>query len=545
MGVASLSRDGLREIVNLEQPLGPRETEPMVGKDRVFLDLYDKTNGVHRESTVAHPYYVIGRKGAGKTAFLIGTALADKTDVARIKSEDVYTRFNDLVIRYGGTHGVPVADELAYIWEVVFFHAAMMAILRSKRQYRPASAREALWNYMNAFGDPDKIEDDDLYAAVISQISAVLDAPSGRAFRSDCWSIEPGGRSFADAARSTREILESAGSKAVYVVVDNMEDLHQRLDDFAPVITALFRLVGRGAAGDGKRLPFRLRFAFPAELLDGLSDLAANAGKDFRNRLTIRWTAHELMGLAGNRLRTFLDLYFSGAPKKLGLPLQHDPKDADAAHATLRAVLPDEVENGLGGSEKADAYLMRHTQLLPRQLVVMLNHVVSSAVIGLESDAVPSVSPNQLVKGVFNAEREILDEVFSAYSYTQPKIKQGLDAMKNKVALVEKISDLHSRYHQTGLEKQEGFGFPEFLRGCFEIGALGVVTDRGERYTEGVFSYTFLDELRPRMNADHVCVHPLFVQHLFDLHEVDRMGAEGYRAVYPYGSDPEHAGVQA
>lgn len=534
-----MSDIALEELVTLERPLGPRETEPLVGNDRAFLKLYDKSNGVHRESKVAHPNYVIGRKGAGKTAFLMGTALADKTDVTRIKSEDVYTKISDLVIRYSERHEKPVADELAYVWEVVFFHAAMLAIVRSKRKYQPAASRAALWSYMSAFGDPREIRSDDLFAAVVAHISDALEAPSNRAFRSDCWSIEPGGHSFQEAVRCTREILDDAGPKAVHVVVDNMEDLHRRVDDFALVISGLFRLVGRGVAGDGKRLPFQLRFAFPAELLNRLRSLAANAGKDFDNRLTIRWTAQELMELAGSRLRTFLDLYFSRASKQLGLPAQPDPSDTEAAQATLRAVLPPEVKNGFGGVEKADAYLMRHTQLLPRHLIVMLNRVVSKAVIGLPSDGVPQVTEGQLVEGIFEAERGILDEILSAYEYTQPKIRQGLDAMKNKIGIVEETGKLHSKYHQTGFHKTEELGFPEFLQGCFEVGALGVMTERGERYTQGVFSYTFVNELRA-VPGDHVCVHPLFIQHLFNRHVIDRMAAEGQKAVYPYGSHPEH-----
>lgn len=544
MAVESLGNDALREEVNLEQPLGPKETEPLVSNDHVFLKLYDKTNGVHRESKVAHPYYVIGRKGAGKTAFLIGTGLADKTDVARIKSEDVYTRVNDLVLDYSKAHGVPVADELAYVWEVVFFHAAMLAVIRSKRAYTPPNARAAIWHYMSAFGNPDHIKEDDLFAAVVAQVSASLASSSERAFRSDCWSITPAGQSFANAVVRLREILEKAGPKAVHVVVDNMEDLHRRLDDFGPVITALFRLVGRGVAGDGRRLPFRLRFAFPAELLEGLRDLAANAGKDFNNRLTIYWTAHELMGLAGSRLRIFLDLYFPGAPTKLGLPTQHDPSDTEAGHATLRALLPGEVVNGLDGVEKGEAYLMRHTQLLPRHLVMILNQVVGTAVRGLEPGAVPAISSAQLVRGIYDAEQEILDEIFSAYSYTHPEIKRALATLKNEIHIVEKMSNLHKQYNQTGLERSERLGFTEFIDGCIDIGALGVVTENEGRYTQGVFSYTFDRGLRPKEDEDELCVHPLFVQHLFDAHVVDRMAGEGFKAVYPYGSDPGHDRVR-
>ena len=534
--------DSLKDVVTLEEPLGPPQTEALVGVGQdVFGELYDETNAVHRSARTENPFFIVGRKGAGKTAFLIGAAFADQADVVLIKSEDVYIEVNKLSARYSERNGTLVADNLVHVWEVLLFHAAMLQIVRSERLPNSAG-RQSVWSYMSAFGNPSAIEVDGLLASVgATMTEALLAASQQLSFREACWSIDRGRGPFSDAAEGAREVLTAAGPDALYVVVDNLEDLHRKLDEFADVVTALFRVAGRSATGkESERLPFRTRFAFPAELLPRLRMLAANPEKDFRKRLTIRWTAGELIVVAGNRLRTFLDLYFQTAPERLGLPRQHDPADREAAAKTLRALMPERITNALGGEEDPVAYLMRHTQLLPRHLIIILNEIMSKAVVDLEPGDMPRATGAQVVSGVHDAERVIVEGILTTYSYAYPKIGDALDMIKNHLRLVEPTSRLHKIFNEAGV-KRAGLGFDEFLDACLDVGALGVVNaGQDERYVRGEFSYTFAGEVRPVEDRDDVCVHPLFVSRLFNRHLIESMRGGDHRPVYPYGSDPEH-----
>lgn len=405
----------LSDVVTLEKPLGPHEAEPLVnmGQD-VFRRLYDETNMVHRAARTENPFFIVGRKGAGKTAFLVGAAFADGADVILIKSEHVYGKVNTLRMRYSELNGPTVADELVHVWEVLLFHAAMLAIARSE-VLPNTPARDRVWAYLGAFDDPATLKVDDLLAAVCAEMSDALTAPQRRSFRHACWSIGTARGPLVSAAEAARAILHEAGSKAVYVVVDNLEDLHRHLAGFADVITALFRVPSRSFEDDS--LPFRTRFAFPAELVPRLTILAANPEKDFQQRLTIRWSAGELIVIAGNRLRTFLDVHFKSAPKQLGLPDQHDPRDRAAAEKTLRAVLPDRITNGLGFSEDPVAYLLRHTQLLPRHLIQIMNTIMSEAVLDVGANGVPRATERQVVDGVHQAEMLIVSGILNTYGY--------------------------------------------------------------------------------------------------------------------------------
>ncbi len=527
----------ISDVVTLEKPLGPHAAEPLVSMgQKVFRELYDETNVVHRSAQTENPFFIFGRKGAGKTAFLVGTAYADGADVVLIKSEDVYGNVNALRKRYIERNGPLVADELVHVWEVLLFHAAMLAIARS--EVLPDSPeRDRVWVYLSAFGDPAGIRLDDLLAAVCARVSDALIGPRELSFRHACWTIETRLGPLENAAEATEAILARAGSKAVYVVVDNLEDLHRHLEGFADVITALFRLPSRSF--EGNRLPFRTRFAFPAELVPRLSGLAANPEKDFQQRLTVRWSASDLIVIAGNRLRTFLDLYFRGAAKRLGLPAQHDHRDRNAAETTLRAVLPPRVTNGLGKDEDPVAYMLRHTQLLPRHLILIMNEIMSMAVVGLGPGDVPRATERHVVKGVQDAELLIVSGILATYHYEYQHIAKALKLVKNQLSMVEPASNLHRIFNKAG-GKRAGMDFDEFVEACLAIGALGVVIDDDsrDRYVQGRFSYTFTREVSLVEDRDDVCVHPLFVPLLFDDHAVAALARAGQRAVYPHGPDP-------
>jgi hypothetical protein len=537
----SLKRTDVREVINKQWPLGPPYTEALFNRSpAVFRQLYDETNHVHRSARAENHSYIIGRKGAGKTAFLIGCAHAEHAEVVLVRSEDIFTEVNKLRIKYAAANGSLVADSLVHVWEVLLYHAAMWQIARSDR-LPDSDAQQRVWSYMCSFGDPFEMEADHLLAAVSAHMSkALLAAPEDLSFREICWSIRAERGAFADAAKHARAILESAGRSSICVVVDNLEDLHKHLDEFSDVVTALFRVTTRDHIGtQSQRLPFMSRFAFPAELLPRLQVLSANAEKDFQERLTIRWTASELIVVVGNRLRTFLDLYYPRAPETLGLPRRHDPADRRAAESTLRAVLPEKVTNGYGSTEDPIAYLLRHTQLLPRHLIQILNEIVGRATKHLERDAVPRATAQDVTAGVRAAELTIVKGILTTYSYAHPHVGEAMAAIKNHAHVVESVSELHRIFNEASVSRV-GIDFEEFLDACLSIGALGVVIGDTPRYVDGEFSYTFMDDVRAVEDRDRLCVHPLFMYQWFDRRAIAEMAKAGVKPVYPYGSDPAH-----
>jgi hypothetical protein len=344
--------------------------------------------------------------------------------------------------------------------------------------------------------------------------------------RTDVATYEVAYRSFIDLTRRTRVRL--------YVVVDNLEDLHVHVDELRTTLSGLFRATREFARATGGR-PFKVRFAFPAELVQRLRDLTANPEKDFLDYLVIRWTAAELMTIAGNRLRRYLDLYHQDDLPGLGLPRQHDEHDHQMAEATLRALLPwGGMRTGLGSDEDPVAYVMRHTQLLPRHLIQILNEILARA--ARHRRGVPVATPQDVVEGVREAELRIVDGILSSYSHDYPYMATALGYLKNHIPNTLTCSELHRAFNAAGVARA-GVDYSDFLEAALDVGVLGIVDGSTSRYAVGRFSYTFTETLRPVEDEDQVCVHPLFMFRLFDRGGIRRLRDQGRLPVYPYGSD--------
>jgi hypothetical protein len=539
-GAEQSTGGSIADVVTLQWPLGPSEAEPLLDMgEEIFSALYDERSSVHAEARRDDPFFIIGRKGAGKTAFLVGAALADQVDVILVRSESIYLEVQRVAAHSRERFGPPVADNVVHVWEALLFHVAMLQMTRSRHLPQSESLRR-IWGYMSSFGDPGEMSVEGLLAAVAAQmLEGVGHARPELSFREASWALRTDRGSLEDASAHAREVLGVKGRGSMFVVVDNLEDLHRNLDEFTDVITALFRLPSRSVITGKEKLPFTARFAFPAELLPRLRMLAANPDKDFRRRLTIKWTAKELIRVAGHRLRKFLDVYFPDAPSHLGLPAEHHAADSEAAERTLKALLPEKIENGIGGTERPIAYLMRHTQLLPRHLITILNEIMKLAARRVGRDGVPRAHVEDVVSGIVEAENVIVEGILTTYSAVFPEMPGALERLKNEVNLVEPVSQLHHIYNRTR-GRRSGLEFSDFLEAGLAMGAFGIVEEDStqDRYVTGRFSYTARRPMKAVEDRDSVCVHPLFVTLLFDPGAMRRL--RGQASVYPYGSDPQH-----
>src|SRR5690348_14999263 len=70
-GKVSASREEiLRTVLRAREPLGPIASETLLKRhNKSFRELYDATSETHHTAGDESPVYIVGRKGAGKTAF--------------------------------------------------------------------------------------------------------------------------------------------------------------------------------------------------------------------------------------------------------------------------------------------------------------------------------------------------------------------------------------------------------------------------------------------------------------------------------------------
>lgn len=546
----------LERVITRHQPFGPPDAAQFTSSTELLRLLYDPTNRTHLEAESSGAPFVIGRKGAGKTAFVTAPKLDAEAIAVELPSADIYQGVFDVVggLVYGGVRMFP--EHTALLWRHLAWAAVLCDVARRHSQQRTATVRrvrEFTESLGNGSVPPDAQAAVSAYLRRLKQVMKAGDAVGGVGDLLS--SVSGNGWSIVEAIEAGTRIL-TEGSHRYVLIVDSLEhyvgDLpttdYQQAERVA--FEGLFRFVG----GDGTHpdRSFDVRFAFPAEMWNVLEKVSANPIKDFHRRVIAHWSARELLTLMGNRLNIFCRLYLPGVIDPDGdgrddhdvrLDSRPEPLDYEEARRLIGRVLPEQLTNGYGGQEDTVAYVVRHTQLLPRHLITILNYVWEAQA-AHDRGAVP-VRPIAVIEGVRRGLAEVVRDILAAFSGVHPWASLCCERALPNVDLVFSEGELHRVYNQSGIRKDTGLEFRQFLRTLIEIGSVGRVVDTKStsRYVVGEFEYTRSGSLH--LGAEEMyCIHPAFAE-AFDsnqstgrIRQVPVERRRSIRPVYPIGSDP-------
>lgn len=182
---------------------------------------------------------------------------------------------------------------------------------------------------------------------------------------------------------------------------------------------------------------------------------------------------------------------------------------------------------------------MRHTQLLPRHYLSILNEVIGRSTRASRAAELARATESDVLDGVREAERYIVAGIFDAYEHRHPHIAEVLKSMKNRVQMTMSARDWHKAFNQAKIKARYGIYFDDFLQSAVDIGVLGIAGDRSERYQFAEFTYTALHDLVAVEDRDLLSVHPAFVTWLFDEHSVGRERSSRALPVFPKGAGSE------
>ena len=172
------------------------------------------------------------------------------------------------------------------------------------------------------------------------------------------------------------------------------------------------------------------------------------------------------------------------------------------------------------------SYILRHTQLLPRHFLMLLNSIFK----GLSSPNPFPISQDKIINGIRKVEEFIVSEIFVAFKLIHPTAEATCKRCLPELGHKFSVGELHQVFTRHGKVVFSGEGMFEFQRMLIEIGALGRVVPGKETdlYIKGNFEYTVAHELTISYD-DQLCVHPLFSG-------IFGNSARKDRPVYPYGT---------
>lgn len=520
----------LATMLNPGAPFGPATADEFESRYAARF-LYDDANEIDEAVRKTAPVFLIGRRGSGKTAFL-RAALASGELAVDLNSPELISQVGEVISELKLTESGSFVERIAPIWEACFISAICSRVWSDHCRLTASDCPDAF-----AFGRVSRPSKDGRATDIASQfLLAVRLAAAAGPFASVNTLLDSTEINGVPLWAARQSLIEAANKQGCMGIV-SLDSLDQYNGIFykggilasppALALQALFRAAAQsGRASDSI---YRVRVSFPAELWSSYSTLSSNPLKDFDNSVLLHWDSKELIHVAALRFLKFLEVFRPDDYAKLSLVNSNTHKYR-WAQELLSKYLPRTMTNGLGTREPTISYLLRHTQLLPRHFIHILNRTFSEH---SYADGQP-ISEQRVRSAVSEAELLIADAIIDAFKIPYPELEKLCEEVIPQLSLEFSEQTFHqivNHSHRYGLEYEDILGM------FVEVGVLGRKTEQTTVYSKADFEY--LHENRMFMTEeDTLCLHPLFTAR-FDSRALRMNGAHSAELpIYPLGSDP-------
>jgi hypothetical protein len=528
-----MSQEDLTEIFTSDRPLGPINSD--VIPNSYFNALISKNNFLYNE-IASNPSLIVGRRGSGKTTYLrLAYHSAKDKIIIELKPEDGFRQIVLAIEKMGSS--IVFAEEVANLWSTLLWNLVFTNLV--KRVNAKKSENLAI---LRKYTEGQKISNSNnpykIMHSVLNAINGYANAGEDISENIDRLSFQ--GVSFESAKEAAIAFMKENSIRTL-ILMDNLDDFPYDNETMAHALTGLLKCQGAFSI-PGCRCT--LRFCLPAELYFPFLEISSNVNKDFQHQLLLHWHAAELLQLSAERLLQYLKLYHSDVYK----PLSHlDLNSRKEVKDFWEMIFPKVVKNKLGTEERTTAYVLRHTQLLPRHMLMFLNEICQ------ESDGQELINlkdrPESIVKGLHSKERLLCNEILNAFKYRYPQGLQICERCIPYLPLQFAEGELLKVFMKHGMGFEKIHDFDDFKKMFFELGVIGVVIPPSQkedsdtknqesnrvneikyRYIRGLFEYTAENKL-VSSSYDELCLHPLFT-------EVFRATKkENQLPIYPFGAD--------
>jgi len=509
--------DIIRPYITRDEPFGPIDSVDIDPRDTDVMNrLFERHNWIYKNLD-QRPSIIMGRKGAGKTYYLRTVFFDKQYDFyTEIRTAHVLGHISSVI--QGMTQDAVFPETLSELWETILWTCVLSEIRR------PALLSSENLYIVNAYLDKVGVKENDTVDDVLWKIANLFDEVLDRDPRDGISEIlrRFDRDTFEDARSAVLDSLKSS-KKNFVILMDSLDDFRLDIDSVSHSLQGLLKFVG---SMNKPRDVVDIRFCLPSELFHRIIKISSNPNKDFRRALKLQWTASELVLIGAQRLMYFLALYYPGFLNGMS-PLDLT-KRADAM-LLFSKVLPEKVMNQAGFQEETMSYILRHTQLLPRHFLMLLNSIFKGLSTSAGSTPFP-LNEAKIINGIRKVEEFIVSEIFVAFKLIHPSAEASCKRCLPELGHKFSVGQLHQVFTRHGKALFSGEGMFEFQRMLIEIGALGRVI-RGKEtdvYIKGNFEYTVAHELTIS-HDDELCIHPLFSG-------IFSNSARKDRPVYPYGS---------
>ena len=398
-------RELMRGHITEDEPFGPVDAQEIESL-RAREILFESHNKIYKELQ-QRPSIVVGRKGSGKTSYLHTVYFDQYYDyVIELNTPAAFLNVIESVEKM--TKGAIFPESVSDLWETVIW-IGLFSQIRHKIN-KSSRATKLINDYLGKIGVREEGTLDD----VLWNITEVL---SEKAAGKPIGIISEILRhtdtiTYKDTKECLLKELSSTNKRAV-ILLDSLDEFSLQTESISRALQGLLKCIGNSNTPSTR---VDIRFCLPAELYHTFLKLSSNPNKDFRRQLTLHWVAKELLLVAAQRLFLYIDLYDVNELKKGKGQIIADKKEAQRL---FTSILPEKITGGLGVDEDPLAYIYRHTQLLPRHLLILLNSIFAKNK-KYQEKRLLKITDTSIRKGIAAVERKSFEKYLSHTSQFIP-----------------------------------------------------------------------------------------------------------------------------
>jgi hypothetical protein len=467
------------------------ELKTMGGKSN-YSELYFDETPFNNAAISPQTYLIVGRRGSGKTAlaqyFSFQTAIRDPIYIDVDEPAAYHQVLSDIAAKASENREIAI-PRLKKVWEytlwsLVFEHTrhesrAIEQICSTRQPNNRAS------NFINTVFD-----------SLLALLHEAEDKHIG-----EHMSLLLSDERLSDAKA---EALKLARTRPIIIALDTLEKYDVSDKGLMNAMAALVQ-----CAADFN-LDFRdegihLKVFMSGEVFPYLkAEVIQNPLKSVKNPVYLFWRAKDLLRLISWRFFRYLK------ENKLLRSESTGPIDW-TSHKEVRAKMWDpyfghSVTNARGLREDTLSYVLRHTQMRPRQAILLCNSIAERA---MESKRFPDLSESEIRTGVKNTENELAVEIINSFSSQYPQINKIVNGLMNMPMLFTG-NELDKRAHETATNWPENYSAAKFRSMLSELGIVGRVSGRDDKgHIRAEFEYAMHDGLE-LTHRDECVIHPMF-----------------------------------
>jgi len=319
-------------------------------------------------------------------------------------------------------------------------------------------------------------------------------------------------------------VLEVAKKRPVIVAFDTLENYAIHDPTMMRTTAALIKC-GSEFNRDFAHQGVHIKIFAMAEVFPHLKEeVILNPLKTVRNEVYMHWRPKDLMRLISWRFYNYLEAMNLLLPESRRIDWD---SSTDVLEKMWYPYFGRTLRNEQQLPEHTFPYVLRHTQMRPRQLIVLCNAIASEAI---EKKTFPQFHPSSIVNALQTKQNALAEEVINSYSTVYPKVGRILEALSG-IPMIFKGNELDKRAPFTASEWSGEYSPHSFRQLVSELGIIGRIrhlnTEAG--YAEADFEYSTESRL-PLLSDDLCAVHPMFYRKL-------NVKYENRVRVYPF---PDH-----